>query len=99
MRTLPLRRRVALLFFGLLTIVEVLTLIVVNTASYHAARTQIHDDLSTAQRVCTQMLSQDGVRLAQAGRALVRDFAFREAVTSEDGPTIRSALDNLGGRV
>jgi diguanylate cyclase (GGDEF)-like protein len=87
------------MFFGLLTIVEVLTLIIVNSASYHAARTQIHDDLGTAERVCTQMLSQEGLRLAQAGRALVRDFAFREAVTSEDGPTIRSALDNLGGRV
>jgi diguanylate cyclase (GGDEF)-like protein len=99
MRTLALRRRIALLFFGLLTIVEVLTLIIVNAASYRAASTQIHNDLSTAQRVFTQMLSQDGMRLAQACRALVRDFAFREAVTSEDGATIRSALENLGGRV
>jgi diguanylate cyclase (GGDEF)-like protein len=100
MRTVAtLRRRIALLFCGLLTIVEVLTLIIVNSASYHAANTQIHDDLATAQRVFTQILSQDGTRLAQAGRALVHDYAFREAVSSEDPATIRSALENLGRRV
>ena len=99
MRTLSLRMRIAALFLALLALVQVATLVLVNAASYDAARARISDELDVGERVFEQLMSQDAERLSQAARALAADFAFREAVSGGDQQTIVSALENLGGRV
>jgi len=99
MRTLSLRVRIAVLFLALLALVQIVTLLLVNAASYDAARARISDELDVGERVFQRLMSQDAERLSQAARALAADFAFREAVSGGDAQTIVSALENLGSRV
>lgn len=98
-RALSLRARIVLCFVSLLAVVQVATLVYINSANYDAARTRIGDELDIGERVFARLLSQDADRLSQAARTLAADFAFREAVATGDAPTLESALENLGERV
>lgn len=62
-------------------------------------RGQIEDQLSASARVFDRIMSERGARLAASAQLLARDFGFRDAVATQDLPTIRSALLNQKGRL
>lgn len=62
-------------------------------------RGQITDQLGASARVFERIMSERGARLAVSAQLLARDFGFRDAVATQDRPTIRSALQNQMGRI
>jgi diguanylate cyclase (GGDEF)-like protein len=82
-----------------LVLVEAATLIAVHIAGQRNLRQGVADELRVGARVLNRILEARGRQLTDAARVLAADFAFREAIASADGPTITSALTNLGARV
>ena len=62
-------------------------------------RGQIEDQLGASARVFERIMSERGARLAVSAQLLARDYGFRDAVATQDRPTIRSALQNQMGRI
>ena len=63
------------------------------------AETRLAEELAVAERIWRRLLEQRSVKLTQGASVLAADFAFREAVASNDSPTIVSALDNHAARI
>jgi diguanylate cyclase (GGDEF)-like protein len=83
----------ALVFF------QAATLIAVHLTGQRNLRQRVADELGVGGRVLGRILAARGRQLTDAARVGAADFAFREAIASGDGPTITSALTNLGARV
>jgi diguanylate cyclase (GGDEF)-like protein len=83
----------------LLGAVQLTEFMLTNSASYHAARGKIEDELGVGARVFERVLRQNAESESQAASVLVSDFAFREAVATGDVPTVASALENHGARI
>ena len=106
-RALVLRRwwaqrlssRIALLFLGLLLVVQLAGLLVVNTSITRNARTQLAQDLKVGENIWQRLLAQHAARLTVGASVLAADFGFREALLSGDLDTLRSALANSGQRI
>ena len=94
-----LASRIVVFFSLLLAAVLAVVFILVTTASYQIARQQNSEELALGERVFRQLLTQNRNQLTQAARILTADFAFRDAVTSNDLDTVLSALDNFGRRI
>jgi diguanylate cyclase (GGDEF)-like protein len=94
-----LRARIALIITVLLLAVQVLGLATVSSIMASDARRDVDDRLQVAQGVFRQVVQSHRDRLTQAAMVVAADFAFREAVASEDRPTIVSALRNHGDRI
>ncbi len=99
MRIGGLQGRIIVFFVLLMLVVQVGGLALINTVGASNARNAIHDELVTAERVFARLLDQDAARLAQGARILAADYAFREALASNDHETIVSALGNHGARI
>jgi len=96
---LNLRQRIIALFVILIVISGVTALSVLGIVGTGIARDQITADLETADRIFLRQLDSNQDRLAQATRLLSADFGFREAIATQDGPTLQSALRNHGERI
>lgn len=94
-----LKNRIAVYFAILLIGVQGVVLVVVDTAISGNARDKIEEELAVGARVFRRQLEQNNNQLGQAAEILSRDFAFRDAVGSNDVPTIVSALQNHGTRI
>jgi diguanylate cyclase (GGDEF)-like protein len=64
-----------------------------------SALDNVRAELQTGDRVLSRLLEQRASQLTQAARVLAADYGFREALTSNDGETIVSALANHGSRI
>src|SRR5438034_871507 len=64
-----------------------------------SARQPIDQQLEQGERVFRKLLAQNQGRLEQGAEILSADFAFRQAIASNDSPTILSVLHNHGARV
>lgn len=91
--------RIVVFFSLLLAAVLAVVFALVTTSSYQIARQQNSEELALGERVFRQLLTQNRNQLTQTARILTADFAFREAVTSNDLDTVLSALDNFGRRI
>jgi len=91
--------KLVVFFAGLLALVQVVTFLAVNTATSKNVIAQTKDQLQYANRIFTKQISQRGELLAEKARILAADFGSREALTSDDPETVKSALYNLGARV
>jgi len=86
---------------------SLLLLLVVQLAGYGVvrsfiadnARQQIGHELAVGERVWLRVLKQNADKLTLGASVLSADFAFRDAVNTGDMDTIRSALENQGGRI
>ena len=83
-----------LLFVG----VEVVTFTLVQNVVRTNILEQARNELVITKRVVDSRITSTVDRLAEGSAILARDFGFRQAVASDDRPTIRSALHNLGAR-
>jgi HAMP domain-containing protein len=83
----------------LLLIVQAAGFAVVHVGIDRNARLQLARELDNDERVWLRLLEQNAERLRQGSALLAADYGFRAAVSSDDQPTIQSALENHGARI
>jgi len=84
---------------GLLIVSAVATIGAVILATNNNVKIQAEEKLAVGQRVFEQLILERGNQLFDSAAVLVADYGFKEAVTSNDMPTIQSALENNGSRI
>lgn len=96
LRITSLQARIIVFFVLLMLVVQLGGLLLIKTVGISNARDTVADELATGERVFNRLVQQNTAQLAQGARILSADYAFREALTSHDGQTIVSALNNHG---
>jgi diguanylate cyclase (GGDEF)-like protein len=91
--------RIACVLILLLSVVVGALTVAVKVATNDAVRAQAREQLQVGTRVFERLLDVRGRRLRDGVQLLSADFGFRDAVSSGDSPTIRSALQNQGARI
>jgi len=91
--------RLVLFFVVLLVLVQGLSAFLVTQANSQIARETIDGELEQGERVFRKLLSQNQARLEQGVALLSSDFAFRQAIATNDSGTILSVLRNHGARL
>jgi diguanylate cyclase (GGDEF)-like protein len=91
--------RIACVLILLLSVVVGALTIAVKVATNDAVRAQAREQLQVGTRVFERLLDVRGRRLRDGVQLLAADFGFRDAVSSGDSATIRSALQNQGARI
>ena len=86
--------RVVVSFLILITLVQVGSLVAVNSAIQQSARTHVEGELATAAKVVTRLIDARNQRLVEAARILSADFPFKQVVALDDRATLLSAMDN-----
>lgn len=99
MLVLPLNLRILKLLGGLVCLSSVLILIAQWYATSDYANKQVMRDLQVGQSVIQEVFENRERLLFNSADVLTRDFGFRTALASGDRLTLRSALENLGGRI
>jgi len=91
--------RIVLFFVALLVLVQGVGAFLVIQANAQIARQAMDQELEQGERVFKQLLAQNQARLEQGAGILSADFAFRQAIATNDTGTILSVLRNHGARV
>jgi diguanylate cyclase (GGDEF)-like protein len=91
--------RIVIFFVTLLVLVQGLSAFLVIRSNQQVARQTIAQALEQGERIFQRVLAQNQLRLEQGAAILSADFAFRQAIASNDVPTIQSVLRNHGGRL
>jgi diguanylate cyclase (GGDEF)-like protein len=99
MRFNSLISRIVVFFVILITLVQVLAFFFVNTANSSNAKQKIAQELDAGERIFQRLLEQNRSQLTQAAMVLTADYAFREAVATNDVGTVTSVLKNHGDRI
>jgi diguanylate cyclase (GGDEF)-like protein len=94
-----LRHRITAVFVSLLALVMALILVLVARSNEHIVSEEMGRELTAASYIFTQMVGEHQRRLEIAATLLAADFGFREAIATQDRPTIRSVLRNHGQRI
>ena len=94
-----LTSRIVALSLLLLLLVQAAVFSVVRISIKESAQRQVEQELQVGERVWRRLLDQNAQKLSQGAALLAADFGFREAVNSQDVDTIRSVLENHGGRI
>jgi hypothetical protein len=94
-----LTARIVALSLLLLLLVQAAVFAVVRFSIERSAQRQLQQELLVGEKVWRRQLEQKAQQLNQGATLLATDFAFRDAVNSEDQDTIRSALANNGTRI
>jgi EAL domain-containing protein (putative c-di-GMP-specific phosphodiesterase class I)/GGDEF domain-containing protein len=93
-----LRTRLTVLYMGMFGVALMLVALAVSTAITGSARTLVRDELGATGAVYQQIWASQTAQLRQGASVLAQDYGFREAIATNDEPTVRSALDNLRAR-
>jgi diguanylate cyclase (GGDEF)-like protein len=94
-----LQRRIAWVFVGLLVLVMGMVLALVRTGSQRIVANQAQHELAIGVGEFQRLLDQNQRQLEIAASVLSADFAFREAVATQDQATVRSVIANHGRRI
>jgi diguanylate cyclase (GGDEF)-like protein len=94
-----LQRRIVLVFVGLLVVVMGLVLALVHDSSERIVGSEGRSELAIGAKVFQRVLEQNQRQLETAAGVLSADFAFREAIATQDQPTVRSVIRNHGQRI
>ena len=94
-----LQTRMVVAFVALLCTLQLASVAIVRVAGTTATEDHLAQELVTGERVFNRVLEENASQLAQGARILSSDFAFREAVATNDRATITSALANHGARI
>ena len=93
-----LRMRLTVLYMGMFGVALMLVALAVFSAITGSARSLVRDELGATGAVYGQIWESETAQLRQGASVLAQDYGFREAVATNDEPTVRSALDNLRAR-
>jgi EAL domain-containing protein (putative c-di-GMP-specific phosphodiesterase class I)/GGDEF domain-containing protein len=93
-----LRTRLTVLYAGMFGLGLLLVAIAVYTALTASARSLVRNELTASGAVYGQLWDSRSDQLRQGASVLAQDYGFREAVATNDEPTVRSALENLRAR-
>ncbi|TFW34816.1 putative bifunctional diguanylate cyclase/phosphodiesterase [Massilia horti] len=99
MASTSLRWRIVITFVGLLVLVMGLVLALVHTSSERIVSSEAKRELALGAKVFQQLLEQNQRQLETAATVLSGDFAFREAIATQDQPTVRSVIGNHARRI
>ncbi|SDC71335.1 diguanylate cyclase (GGDEF) domain-containing protein [Massilia sp. PDC64] len=99
MSSSSLRHRIAIVFVGLLVLVMGLVLALVHYSSARIVERETQRELAVGAKVFQRLLEQNQRQLETAAAVLSADFAFREAIATQDQPTVRSVIRNHGQRI
>lgn len=91
--------RIACVLILLLLVVIGALYFAVKVATGAAVQAQAREELDIGGRVFERLLESRSRQLHDAVQVLAADFGFKEAVSSGDEDTIRSALGNSGARI
>ena len=91
--------RIVLVFVTLLVLVQGVSGWLVVHKNAEIARETIDKQLEQGERVFKQQLATNQARLEQGAALLSSDFAFRQAIATNDAGTIESVLRNHGARL
>ncbi|MCL5041650.1 MAG: EAL domain-containing protein [Gammaproteobacteria bacterium] len=94
-----LRTRLLLVLTALLASVLIAVFAAVLNTTGNSAERQARQQLDVGANVLERLLALRARELANAAEVLVADFGFRDAVVSEDMPTLASALRNQAARI
>ena len=94
-----LQYRIAVVFVGLLILVMALMLAMVTRSNEHIVAAEMAREISAGALVFKRLIEQNRRQLETAATVLSADFAFREAIATQDQPTVRSVLRNHGARI
>ena len=99
MRLHSLESRVVTLFIAMTLMVQLAGFFVIQNTIYRNARASIQEELKRSEKIFNRLLDQNAQKLIQSGEVLAKDYAFREAIGTNDTKTIESALINHGERI
>lgn len=94
-----LSTRIALLYAGLFALVLGVVVSLAAGGLSRFGEASAARDLAANARVFDEILAARARQMGDQAGVLARDFGFREAVATDDAPTIASALASLEGRV
>ncbi|MCX7173203.1 MAG: EAL domain-containing protein [Proteobacteria bacterium] len=94
-----LQYRIAIVFVGLLILVMALMLAMVTRSNERIVAAEMTREISAGALVFKRVIEQNRRQLETAATVLSADFAFRDAIATQDQPTIRSVLRNHGARI
>ncbi|MBC3881627.1 EAL domain-containing protein [Undibacterium sp. LX40W] len=99
MRIRHLQTRIIIAFSALLLIVQVVSLVFVNSFISKSANKDIEHNLLSGEKIFNSIRADNTKWLTQSAGILTSDFAFVKAVATGDRNTIVSVLQNHGGRI
>jgi len=91
--------RIVVMFLGLLLVVQVASFTAIRASLWNQAHRELPEHLKLADAVLQNLVQRRAQRLADGAEVAAADYAFREAVASNDPETIGSALVNHSRRV
>jgi diguanylate cyclase (GGDEF)-like protein len=94
-----LTARIVFFFVSLFALVQLAAFVLVHAANSRNARANIEQDLAAGELIFKRILEQNRRQLEQTATLLAADFAFREAIATNDRRTVLSALHNHGARI
>ena len=93
-----LKLRIAVLYAGLFAVVLGTIVVIAVTGLSRFGEANAARDLAANARVFDELLDMRARQMRGSADVLSRDFGFREAVATQDSPTIDSALASLKSR-
>ena len=91
--------RIVVLFLGLLLVIQVASFSAIRASLWNQAHRELPEQLDLGDRVLETLIERRAQRLIDGAEVAAADYAFREAVASNDAETIASALANHSRRV
>lgn len=93
------RNRLLVLIIGLIAVTQTVTLVAVLESTRRNVEARAAEQLTAGSSYALQLMTFRASQLASAVAVLAADFGFREAVSSQDPPTILSAAENHSRRI
>lgn len=94
-----LKHRIAIVFVGLLVLVMGVALALVARSSAHIVSAETGRQLTAGSLIFERLVEQSRRQLEVTATILSADFAFREAIATQDRPTMDSVIRNHGLRI
>jgi len=99
MSFLNLERRIAVVFASLAVLVMLLMLLLVQRSGEQIEAVESQRQIAAGRLSFEALVGQNRRQLELAATVLSGDFSFREAIATQDRPTIVSVLRNHGSRI
>jgi diguanylate cyclase (GGDEF)-like protein len=93
------RSRILALVVGLITLVLTAAIVGIAVKARAEVNREVGAELKSAAGTAREVLRFRGSQLTTGVEALTSDFGYREAVSSRDAATLKSALDNQRERI